>query len=89
MDSAPFKGFSDETAEAKRTECIVRLKIRENDVKSQIWTLMSNNDMDSVTKAEDEISKIFSDLNDMVTNVFDVIQGKKQTVSLSELDSKT
>ena len=70
-----MKGFSEEAASAKRTECIVRLRIRENDVKSQMWKLMSDNSFETVSAAESEVSKIFQDLDTMVIDLFDVIMG--------------
>lgn len=70
-----MKGFSDKDANAKRTDCIVRLRIRENDVKSQMWKLMSDNSFETVTAVEDEVSKIFQDLDTMIIDLFDAIMG--------------
>ena len=70
-----MKGFNEETAQAKRAECIVRLRIRENDVKSQMWRLMTDNSFEAVTNVEGEVSKIFEDLDSMIIELFDTIQG--------------
>lgn len=72
-----MKGLNEEQAEAKRTECIVRLKIRENDIKSQMWKLMTDNSLESVVAAEGETSKIFEDLGNMIVDLFDILQGRR------------
>ena len=70
-----MKGFTEDEAQKKRAECIVRLRIRENDVKSQMWRLMTDNSFESVTSVEGEVSKIFEDLDSMIVELFDAIQG--------------
>jgi hypothetical protein len=81
MDNRIYKQhdefLSQDQLDKKRSECIVRLKIRENDVKSQMWRLMNDNSLDSVTDVEKEVSKIFEDLDMMIIDLFKGIEDEE------------